>query len=101
VWAAKPVTPTPFKPPNRLIWRLSEILAAHKGELVAAGCQDARLRSRLDLDGARRKNEDRLLRRRSRFLGGRVRAKAGEYRRAAARCGEEKDSGPGRAATRL
>jgi hypothetical protein len=31
VFAAKPVTPTPFKPPNRLIWRLSEILAAHKG----------------------------------------------------------------------
>ena len=32
MWAAKPVTPTPFKPPNRLIWRLSEILAAHKGQ---------------------------------------------------------------------
>jgi len=32
VWAAKPVTPTPFEPPNRLIWRLSEILAAHKGQ---------------------------------------------------------------------
>jgi mannose-6-phosphate isomerase-like protein (cupin superfamily) len=30
--AAKPVTPTPFKPPNCLIWRLSEILAAHKGQ---------------------------------------------------------------------
>ncbi len=32
VWAAKPVTPTPFQQPNRLIWRLSEILAAHKGQ---------------------------------------------------------------------
>jgi mannose-6-phosphate isomerase-like protein (cupin superfamily) len=32
VWAAKPLTPTPYEPPNRLIWRLSEILAAHKGE---------------------------------------------------------------------
>jgi mannose-6-phosphate isomerase-like protein (cupin superfamily) len=32
VSAAKPVTPTPFKPPNRLIWRLLEILAAHKGQ---------------------------------------------------------------------
>src|SRR5437868_5263289 len=32
VWAAKPVTPTAFEQPNRLIWRLSEILAAHKGQ---------------------------------------------------------------------
>src|SRR5215469_3331674 len=32
VWAAKPVTPTPFELPNRLIWRLSEILAAYKGQ---------------------------------------------------------------------
>jgi mannose-6-phosphate isomerase-like protein (cupin superfamily) len=32
VWAAKPLKPTPFEPPNRLIWRLSEILAAHKGQ---------------------------------------------------------------------
>ena len=32
VWAAKPVTPAPYEPPNRLIWRLSEILAAHKGQ---------------------------------------------------------------------
>jgi mannose-6-phosphate isomerase-like protein (cupin superfamily) len=32
VWAAKPVPPTSYDPPNRLIWRLSEILAAHKGE---------------------------------------------------------------------
>src|ERR1700737_1766020 len=32
VWAAKPVTPIPFEPPNRLIWRLSEILAAHKAQ---------------------------------------------------------------------
>jgi mannose-6-phosphate isomerase-like protein (cupin superfamily) len=33
VWAAKPVTPTAFEAPNRLIWRLSEILAAHKGQM--------------------------------------------------------------------
>jgi mannose-6-phosphate isomerase-like protein (cupin superfamily) len=32
VWAAKPVTLTPFEPPNRLIWRLSEILSAHQGQ---------------------------------------------------------------------
>jgi len=32
VSAAKPATPTPLKPPNRLIWRLLEILAAHKGQ---------------------------------------------------------------------
>ena len=32
VWAAKPVPPTAYDPPNRLIWRLSEILAAHKGQ---------------------------------------------------------------------
>ena len=32
VWAAKPVPPTPYQAPNRLIWRVSEILAAHKGQ---------------------------------------------------------------------
>jgi mannose-6-phosphate isomerase-like protein (cupin superfamily) len=32
VWAAKPIPPTPYVPPNRLIWRLSDILAAHKGQ---------------------------------------------------------------------
>jgi mannose-6-phosphate isomerase-like protein (cupin superfamily) len=32
VWAAKPVTLTPYAPPNRLIWHLPEILAAHKGQ---------------------------------------------------------------------
>ncbi|HEV3214612.1 MAG TPA: cupin domain-containing protein [Vicinamibacterales bacterium] len=32
VWAAKPVPPTAFEAPNRLIWRLPEILAAHKGQ---------------------------------------------------------------------
>jgi len=32
VWAAKPVPPTAYDAPNRLIWRLSEILAAHKGQ---------------------------------------------------------------------
>jgi mannose-6-phosphate isomerase-like protein (cupin superfamily) len=32
VWAAKPVPPIAYEPPNRLIWRLSEILAAHKGQ---------------------------------------------------------------------
>jgi mannose-6-phosphate isomerase-like protein (cupin superfamily) len=32
VWAAKPVPPTAFDPPNRLIWRLPDLLAAHKGK---------------------------------------------------------------------
>ena len=32
VWAAKRVPPTAYEPPNRLIWRLSEILAAHQGQ---------------------------------------------------------------------
>ena len=32
VWAAKRVLPTAYEPPNRLIWRLSEILAAHQGQ---------------------------------------------------------------------
>src|SRR5260221_7743035 len=32
VWAAQPTTETPYAPPNRLIWRLSEIVAAHKGQ---------------------------------------------------------------------
>lgn len=32
VWAAKPVPPTVYEPPNRLIWRLSEVLATHKGK---------------------------------------------------------------------
>ena len=32
VWAAKPAPPTPYVLPNRLIWRLPEILTAHKGQ---------------------------------------------------------------------
>jgi mannose-6-phosphate isomerase-like protein (cupin superfamily) len=32
VWAAKPVPPTPYAPPNRLIWRLSDIVSAHKDQ---------------------------------------------------------------------
>jgi len=41
VWAAKPIPPTPYAPPNRLIWRIADILSAHKGpvswrQLVAA-----------------------------------------------------------------
>jgi mannose-6-phosphate isomerase-like protein (cupin superfamily) len=32
VWAAQPIPETPYTPPNRLIWRLSEILASHKGQ---------------------------------------------------------------------
>ncbi len=31
-WAPKPVPMTPWKAPNKPIWRLSEIMAAHKGE---------------------------------------------------------------------
>ena len=56
VWAAKPVPPTLYKPPNRLIWRLSEILAKHRrqAKLAAAGRQDKRLRSRLGLEACGR-----------------------------------------------
>jgi mannose-6-phosphate isomerase-like protein (cupin superfamily) len=32
VWAAKPVPPTLYTGPNRLIWRLSDVLAAHKDQ---------------------------------------------------------------------
>lgn len=32
VWAAQPVPETPYKAPNRLIWRIADILAAHKGQ---------------------------------------------------------------------
>jgi mannose-6-phosphate isomerase-like protein (cupin superfamily) len=32
VWAPQPVPPLPYVPPNRAIWRLREILAAHEGE---------------------------------------------------------------------
>jgi mannose-6-phosphate isomerase-like protein (cupin superfamily) len=32
VWAAQPIPETPYTGPNRLIWRLSDILAAHKGQ---------------------------------------------------------------------
>jgi len=32
VWAAKPVPPTAFEAPNKLIWRIADILAAHKGQ---------------------------------------------------------------------
>lgn len=31
-WSPKPTVPTPWTAPNKPIWRLSEILAAHKGE---------------------------------------------------------------------
>src|ERR1700689_1311697 len=31
VWAAQPVVETPYKAPNRLIWRIADILASHKG----------------------------------------------------------------------
>lgn len=31
-WASKPATLVPFKSPNRLVYRLAEILAAHKGK---------------------------------------------------------------------
>ncbi len=32
VWAAQKVPESPYVAPNRLIWRISEILAAHKGQ---------------------------------------------------------------------
>jgi mannose-6-phosphate isomerase-like protein (cupin superfamily) len=32
VWAAQPIPQTPYKAPNRLIWRIADILASHKGQ---------------------------------------------------------------------
>jgi mannose-6-phosphate isomerase-like protein (cupin superfamily) len=32
VWAPQPVPETPFTPPNRLIWKFSEIVASHEGQ---------------------------------------------------------------------
>jgi mannose-6-phosphate isomerase-like protein (cupin superfamily) len=32
VWAAKPAPPTAYEAPNRLIWRVAEVLASHKGQ---------------------------------------------------------------------
>ncbi|HWY62379.1 MAG TPA: hypothetical protein VNW15_10810 [Rhizomicrobium sp.] len=32
VWAAQPIVETPYKAPNRLIWRVADILASHKGQ---------------------------------------------------------------------
>src|ERR1700678_1426291 len=32
VWAARPISETAYAGPNRPIWRLSEILAAHKSQ---------------------------------------------------------------------
>ena len=32
VWAAQPIPETPYKAPNRLIWRIADILASHKGQ---------------------------------------------------------------------
>jgi mannose-6-phosphate isomerase-like protein (cupin superfamily) len=32
VWAAQPVPETPYKAPNRLIWRIADILKAHQGQ---------------------------------------------------------------------
>ncbi|UAK23273.1 cupin domain-containing protein [Sphingomonas nostoxanthinifaciens] len=31
-WSAKPSTPTPYVAPNKVHWKLSEILAAHRGQ---------------------------------------------------------------------
>lgn len=31
-WAAKPTTPTPYTAPNKVHWKLSEILASHRGQ---------------------------------------------------------------------
>ena len=35
--APKPTTPTPYTAPNKPHWKLSEILAAHKGQTLSAG----------------------------------------------------------------
>ncbi|MBU3078603.1 hypothetical protein [Sphingomonas quercus] len=31
-WSAKPSTPTPYEAPNKVHWKLSEILASHRGQ---------------------------------------------------------------------
>ena len=31
-WSAKPTTPTPYAAPNKVHWKLSEILASHRGQ---------------------------------------------------------------------
>ncbi len=31
-WSPKPTKPTPYVAPNKPAWRLSEILASHKGQ---------------------------------------------------------------------
>src|ERR1700742_1947776 len=32
VWAAQPVPETPYKAPNKLIWRIADIMKAHAGK---------------------------------------------------------------------
>ena len=63
VWAAQPVVETPYKAPNRLIWRIADILASHKGaqSWTQAVVRTPRLRGRLCFHGAGRENQIQFL----------------------------------------
>lgn len=102
VSAAKLVTPTPFKPPNRLIWRLLEILAAHKGQ--ASWWQPVVKTRDFEADWISMAPAQKT--KTGFYADDRVfwAVEAGQMRvniRAAGVCGEERIPGPGRASTRL
>ena len=62
-WAAKPTKLPPYVAPNRLIYRLADVLARHKGkaQLDAGGLLQPRFHRRMDLHGAGRKDQDPVL----------------------------------------
>ena len=62
-WAAKPAALMPYTPPNRLVYRLADILAAHKGKQSWAQIGGAlpRFHRPVDFHGAGRKNQDGFL----------------------------------------
>src|ERR1700748_467638 len=74
-WAAKPAKLPPYVAPNRLVYRLADILAKHKGKdswSPQVFSQPRRYR-RMDLDGTGRKDQDPVLCRRACLLGCRIR----------------------------
>ena len=62
-WAAKPAKLPPYMAPNRLVYRLADVLAKHKGkaELEPGSLFQPRFHRRMDLDGAGRKDQDPVL----------------------------------------
>ncbi len=62
-WAAKPAKLPPYVAPNKLVWRLADVLAKHKGkdELEPGGLLQPRLHRRMDFDGAGREDQDPVL----------------------------------------